>query len=66
MKFEITYMLENGEGVILNTSSLKDLVGIPAISSHTASKHVIVGLTISVAGFMVGQVVAVDGGYAAV
>lgn len=45
MKYEISQMLTQGGGVIVNTSSAGGLVGTPGIAAYTASKHGVVGLT---------------------
>ena len=45
MKYEVQYMLKNGGGAIVNTSSVAGLVGFPGIAHYTASKHAILGLT---------------------
>jgi NAD(P)-dependent dehydrogenase (short-subunit alcohol dehydrogenase family) len=50
MKHEITQMLSQGGGAIVNTASIAGLVASPASgSAYTASKHGIVGLTKSAA-----------------
>jgi NAD(P)-dependent dehydrogenase (short-subunit alcohol dehydrogenase family) len=43
MKYEITQMLTQGGGTIVNTASAAGLVGLP--SAYVASKHGVVGLT---------------------
>ena len=45
MKYEISQMLIQGRGVIVNTSSAGGLIGTPGIAAYTASKHGVVGLT---------------------
>jgi NAD(P)-dependent dehydrogenase (short-subunit alcohol dehydrogenase family) len=45
MKHEIPQMLKQGGGVIVNTSSIGGLIGLPNRAAYTASKHGIVGLT---------------------
>jgi NAD(P)-dependent dehydrogenase (short-subunit alcohol dehydrogenase family) len=45
MKHEIPAMAKNGGGAIVNTASVAGLVGEPGISSYSASKHGVVGLT---------------------
>jgi NAD(P)-dependent dehydrogenase (short-subunit alcohol dehydrogenase family) len=45
MKHEITQMLENGGGAIVNTSSLAGITGWAMMPAYTASKHGILGLT---------------------
>ncbi|WP_448211687.1 SDR family NAD(P)-dependent oxidoreductase [Colwellia sp. MEBiC06753] len=49
MKCQITQMLNQGYGVILNVSSMAGLGGAPTISSYAAAKHAVVGLTKSAA-----------------
>ena len=49
MKYEISQMLEQGSGAIVNTSSVAGLVGIPNQPIYVASKHAVSGLTKSVA-----------------
>ena len=45
MKYEIPQMLEQGGGVIVNTSSVAGLVGFVNLPAYVASKHGIAGLT---------------------
>ncbi len=45
MKYELSQMLIQGGGVIVNTSSAGGLIGTPGIAAYTASKHGVVGLT---------------------
>ena len=45
MKYEISQMLKQGGGAIVNTSSIAGLVGLKGYPAYTASKHGIVGLT---------------------
>ncbi|QDT65841.1 SDR family oxidoreductase [Calycomorphotria hydatis] len=49
MKYQIPRMLENGEGVIVNTGSAASVVGFPHLPLHVASKHAVAGLTKAVA-----------------
>jgi len=49
MKYEIPQMLKQGEGAIVNTSSVAGLVGYAINPIYSASKHGIVGLTKSAA-----------------
>jgi len=49
MKHQITQMLAQAEGVILNVSSMAGLGGAPYISSYSAAKHAVLGLTKSAA-----------------
>jgi NAD(P)-dependent dehydrogenase (short-subunit alcohol dehydrogenase family) len=45
MKAEIPQMLKQGDGAIVNTSSIAGLVGIVGMPAYVASKHAILGLT---------------------
>ena len=45
MKYEITAMLKNGAGAIVNTASAAGLIGVPNMPAYAASKHGVVGLT---------------------
>lgn len=45
MKCEIEYMLANGDGAIVNTSSIAGVIGFPGHAPYTASKHAVLGLT---------------------
>ena len=45
MKCEIEYMLANGGGAIVNTSSIAGVIGFPGHAPYTASKHAVLGLT---------------------
>ena len=45
MKCEIEYMVANGGGTIVNTSSIAGLIGYPGHAPYTASKHAVIGLT---------------------
>ncbi|WP_135828901.1 SDR family NAD(P)-dependent oxidoreductase [Halorussus halobius] len=49
MKAELSVMEEQGGGAIVNTASESGLVGMGGLSSYSASKHGVVGLTKSVA-----------------
>ncbi|MFB2983949.1 SDR family oxidoreductase [Microseira sp. BLCC-F43] len=49
MKYEILEMLKLGGGTIVNTSSISGLVGMPASSIYSASKHGVLGMTKSAA-----------------
>lgn len=49
MKHEIAWMLENGGGAIVNTSSTSGAVATVTSADYTASKHGVVGLTRSAA-----------------
>ncbi len=45
MKYELRQMRTQGEGAIVNCSSLGGLVGLPQRGSYHASKHGVIGLT---------------------
>jgi NAD(P)-dependent dehydrogenase (short-subunit alcohol dehydrogenase family) len=45
MKYQIANMKKNGGGVIVNTTSISSVVGVPNASVYSASKHAILGLT---------------------
>jgi NAD(P)-dependent dehydrogenase (short-subunit alcohol dehydrogenase family) len=45
MKYEIPQMLEQGGGVIVNTSSVAGLVGFVELPAYVATKHGVAGLT---------------------
>jgi A-factor type gamma-butyrolactone 1'-reductase (1S-forming) len=45
MKHEITAMLANGGGAIVNTGSIGSRVGMPQMAAYVASKHALLGLT---------------------
>ena len=45
MKYEITHMLENGGGAIVNLASVAGLIGFPGLGPYLASKHAISGMT---------------------
>jgi len=49
MKYQISEMLNNGGGSIVNCSSIAGLVGFAGIPAYTASKHGVIGLTQSTA-----------------
>ncbi|WP_434521774.1 SDR family NAD(P)-dependent oxidoreductase [Halorubrum sp. AS12] len=49
LKAELPVMKSQGGGAIVNTASEAGLVGMPGLSSYSASKHGVVGLTKSVA-----------------
>ncbi|BAY11493.1 SDR family oxidoreductase [Calothrix sp. NIES-2098] len=49
MKYQITQMLKQGGGVIINNSSILGLVGFPHVPIYAASKHGVIGLTKSLA-----------------
>ena len=45
MKAEITHMLKQGQGSIVNTSSIMGLTGAIRVPAYTAAKHGVAGLT---------------------
>jgi NAD(P)-dependent dehydrogenase (short-subunit alcohol dehydrogenase family) len=49
MKHELLQMREQGDGAIVNCSSLGGLVGLPGRAAYHASKHGVIGLTKSAA-----------------
>jgi len=49
MKHEVSAMLKNGGGAIVNNSSVGGLIGFPGVSVYVASKHAVIGLTKSAA-----------------
>jgi len=49
MKYEISQMLKQGGGAIVNISSVNGLVGSAAFAPYVASKHGVIGLTKSAA-----------------
>ena len=49
MKYEITQMLSQENGVIVNNSSMGGLIAFPGLSPYHASKHAVMGLTRSAA-----------------
>ena len=49
MKHELTHMLAQVKGAIINTSAMADGVGSPGLQFYVASMHAVLGLTRSVA-----------------
>jgi NAD(P)-dependent dehydrogenase (short-subunit alcohol dehydrogenase family) len=45
MKYEIAQMLSQGQGAIVNTSSVLGMVAMPSVPLYTASKYAVEGLT---------------------
>lgn len=45
MKYEIGQMLKQGKGIIVNTSSIAGLKGLPNSLPYVASKHAVIGMT---------------------
>lgn len=50
LKYVVNKMLKTGGGSIVNTSSLGGLVGMPTLGAYSATKHVVIGLTKTIAG----------------
>jgi NAD(P)-dependent dehydrogenase (short-subunit alcohol dehydrogenase family) len=49
MKHELAYMVKQGHGAIVNTSSGAGTAGVPGMTAYCAAKHGVVGLTRSAA-----------------
>lgn len=49
MKYQISQMIRQGGGAIVNVSSIAGLLGFPQLSPYVASKHAVIGLTRSAA-----------------
>ena len=49
MKHELAYMVKQGHGAIVNTSSGAGTAGVPGMAAYCAAKHGVVGLTRSAA-----------------
>ncbi len=45
IKTQIPIMLKQGKGVILNTSSVAGIRGLPNATAYSASKHAVIGIT---------------------
>lgn len=45
MKYQITQMIRQGRGAVVNIASGAGLIGVPTAAGYTASKHGVVGLT---------------------
>ena len=45
MKYEISQMIKQGSGAIVNTSSIAGLVALPDSAAYNASKHGVTGIT---------------------
>tara|TARA_B100000767_G_scaffold272606_1_gene300674 strand:+ start:753 stop:1511 length:759 start_codon:yes stop_codon:yes gene_type:complete len=49
IKTQVPIMLKQGNGVILNTSSIAGIRGLPNATAYSASKHAVIGITKTVA-----------------
>jgi NAD(P)-dependent dehydrogenase (short-subunit alcohol dehydrogenase family) len=49
MQHQLPVMVAAGQGAVLNVSSVAGLVGAPHLAAYAASKHAVVGLTVSAA-----------------
>lgn len=45
MRYETEQMLRQGAGAIVNMGSMSSVVGIPGLTTYSASKHAVLGLT---------------------
>ncbi len=45
MKYESTFILKQGGGAIVNTSSGAGIIGIKGSPAYTAAKHAVIGVT---------------------
>lgn len=45
LKYQVSQMLKNGGGTIVNTASIGGVVGFPNTAIYCASKHAVIGLT---------------------
>lgn len=60
VKYQITHMLANGGGSIVNNSSAAGVVGMPKLVDYTAAKHGVIGITRAMAAEMSGQGIRVN------